>query len=301
MSKRKQPGHLFHSAADERRYANPELKGERVVNEQMASPAYRLAYDDIDFLLRNELRPVRFLLEVSKPELLLKEHGIDHTVVIFGSARTPDMEEARLQQKTAKLALEANPDDDALRAELARAEAGVRQAGYYEQARELAQLVSEQSGCEDCPQLHIVTGGGPGIMEAANRGANEAGSESVGLNIVLPREQHPNPYITPALCFQFHYFAMRKMHFLLRARALVAFPGGYGTMDELFETLTLIQTGKIQPLPVLLFGRDYWEKLIDFDFLVEEGMISSKDLGIFQFVDDIERAWEIIRDSLEKD
>ena len=261
------------------RYANPELKGERVVNEQMASPAYRLAYDDIDFLLRDELRPVRFLLEVSKPELLLKEHGIDHTVVIFGSARTPDMEEARLQQKTAKLALEANPDDDALRAELARAEAGVRQAGYYEQARELAQLVSEQSGCEDCPQLHIVTGGGPGIMEAANRGANEAGSESVGLNIVLPREQHPNPYITPALCFQFHYFAMRKMHFLLRARALVAFPGGYGTMDELFETLTLIQTGKIQPLPVLLFGRDYWEKLIDYDFLVEEGMISQQGPG----------------------
>ncbi len=301
MSKRKQPGHLFHSAADERRYATPELKGERFANEQINSPAYRLAYDDMDFLLRDEMRPVRFLLELSKPELLLKEHGINHSVVIFGSARTQDMTQARLQQEKAKLALEENPDDSDLRAGLARAEAGLRQARYYEQARELAQLVSQQSGCDDCPQLHIVTGGGPGIMEAANRGASEAGFESVGLNIVLPHEQQPNPYITPALCFQFHYFAMRKMHFMLRARALVAFPGGYGTMDELFETLTLIQTGKIKPLPILLFGRDYWEKLINFDLMVEEGMISREDLGIFQFIDDIDRAWEIIRESLDKD
>ena len=301
MSKRKQPGHLFHSAADERRYANPELKGEGFANELINSPAYRLAFDDVDFLLRDEMRPVRFLLELSKPELLLKEHGINHSVVIFGSARTHDMTLACQQQEKAKLALEENPDDSYLRAVLAKAEAGLRQAHYYEQARGLAQLVCQQSGCDDCPQLHIVTGGGPGIMEAANRGASEAGFESVGLNIVLPHEQHPNPYITPALCFQFHYFAMRKMHFMLRARALVAFPGGYGTMDELFETLTLIQTGKIKPLPVLLFGRDYWEKLINFDLMVEEGMISREDLRIFQFIDDIELAWKIIRESLEKD
>ncbi len=301
MSRRKQPGHLFHSAADERPYANPELKGKGIASKQMSSPAYRLAFDDMAFLLRDELRPVRFLLELSKPELLLKEHGIDHTVVIFGSARTYDMEQALLKKDQAEQALQQNPDAAALHADLARAESRVRQAGYYEQAREFAQLVSKRSGCEDCPQLHIITGGGPGIMEAANRGASEAGSESVGLNIVLPHEQSPNPYITPELCFQFHYFAMRKMHFMLRARALVAFPGGYGTMDELFETLTLIQTGKIKPLPVLLFGREYWEKLINFDLMVEEGMISREDLEIFHFVDDIDRAWEIIRESLEKD
>ena len=299
MSKRKQPGHLFHSAADERRFANPEYNGPE--NEQLNSPAYRLAFDDIEFLLRDEMRPVRFLLELSKPEILLKEHGVNHSVVIFGSARTCDMEQALLKRESARQALENDSDDSSLHAAYAKAEAAVRHAQYYEQARELASLVSARSGCDDCPKLHVITGGGPGVMEAANRGASEVGAESVGLNIVLPHEQQPNPYITPELCFQFHYFAMRKMHFMLRARALVAFPGGFGTMDELFETLTLIQTGKINHLPVLLFGKDYWQKLINFDLMVEEGMISREDLSIFQFVDDVERAWEIIRESLEVD
>ncbi|MDG2176047.1 MAG: TIGR00730 family Rossman fold protein [Gammaproteobacteria bacterium] len=299
MSRRKRPGHLFPNAADDRRHAYSDT--EQTVSEQESSSAYRLAYDDIDFLLRDEMRPVRFLLELSKPELVLQEHGVNHSVVIFGSARTTSMENALLQKQEIEHALSDRPDDSDLLAGLAKADAGLRHAGYYEQARKLAGLISDKSGCEDCPQLHVITGGGPGVMEAANRGAQEIGAETVGLNIVLPHEQHPNPYITPELCFQFHYFALRKMHFMLRARALIAFPGGFGTLDELFETLTLIQTGKIQPLPVLLFGKDYWERLIDFDLLVEEGMISREDLEIFQFVDDEERAWEIIRGSLEKD
>ena len=299
MSRRKRPGHLFPNAADDRRHAYSDT--EQTVSEQESSSAYRLAYDDIDFLLRDEMRPVRFLLELSKPELVLQEHGVNHSVVIFGSARTTSMENALLQKQEIEHALSDRPDDSDLLAGLAKADAGLRHAGYYEQARKLAGLISDKSGCEDCPQLHVITGGGPGVMEAANRGAQETGAETVGLNIVLPHEQHPNPYITPELCFQFHYFALRKMHFMLRARALIAFPGGFGTLDELFETLTLIQTGKIQPLPVLLFGKDYWERLIDFDLLVEEGMISREDLEIFQFVDDEERAWDIIRGSLEKD
>jgi uncharacterized protein (TIGR00730 family) len=299
MSRRKRPGHLFPNAADDRRHAYADEA--QAITEQESSSAYRLAYDDIDFLLRDEMRPVRFLLELSKPELVLQEHGVNHSVVIFGSARTTSMENALLQKQEIEHALSDTPDDPDLLARLAKADAGLRHAGYYEQARKLAGLISDRSGCEDCPQLHVITGGGPGVMEAANRGAQETGAETVGLNIVLPHEQHPNPYITPELCFQFHYFALRKMHFMLRARALIAFPGGFGTLDELFETLTLIQTGKIQPLPVLLFGKDYWERLIDFDLLVEEGMIKREDLEIFQFVDDEERAWEIIRGSLEKD
>ena len=299
MSRRKLPGHLFQSAADDRRHAQSD--DSPISRDQINSEAYKLAYDDIDFLLRDEMRPVRFQLELTKAELVLQEHDINHCVVIFGSARTSDLKTALFMQEEVELSLRELPDNTELREKLARAESYTRHADYYEKARQLATLVSEKSGCTDCPQLHIVTGGGPGIMEAANRGASEAGAESIGLNIVLPHEQSPNPYITPALCFQFHYFALRKMHFMLRARAMVAFPGGFGTLDELFETLTLIQTGKIEPMPVLLFGRDYWKRLIDFDFLVDEGMINGKDLDIFQFVDDEEEAWEIIRNSLEKD
>jgi uncharacterized protein (TIGR00730 family) len=299
MPNRKNPGHLFHTAAEDRRHARRE--GSEIAVGQINSPAYKLAYDDIDFLLRDEMRPVRFFLELSKPELLLQERGINHAVVIFGSARTSDMEKAIQRRDMLNKALQNEPKDKALLQQLARAEVDIRHATYYEQARRLGHLISERSGCEECPCLHVVTGGGPGIMEAANRGAQEAGAETVGLNIVLPHEQTPNPYITPELCFQFHYFAMRKMHFMLRARALVIFPGGYGTFDELFEALTLIQTGKIKPLPVLLFGRDYWQKVIDFDFMVKEGMISPNDVDIFHYVDDEEEAWQIIRDSLEID
>ena len=299
MSRRKRPGHLFQSAADDRLNAAGDASA--IAKEQILSPAYKLAYDDIDFLLRDELRPVRFLLELTKPELILQEHEVNHAVVVFGSARTCGLEEAMREKGDVEQALSVNPGDSVLQEKLVKADAMIKQAGYYEKARELGRLVSEKSGCEDCPQLHVVTGGGPGVMEAANRGASEAGAESIGLNIVLPHEQEPNPYITTALCFQFHYFAMRKMHFMLRARAMVAFPGGFGTLDELFETLTLIQTHKIDPMPVLLFGQEFWERLIDFDFLVNEGMISRKDLDIFQFVDDADTAWNIIRESLETD
>jgi len=299
MPNRKESGHLFHNAADDRHYAYPEKR--EMSKAQVTADAYKLAFDDIDFLLRDEMRPVRFLLELSKPELLLQEHGINQTVVIFGSARTLDMETALLKKEKAELALNENPGDPDLQKEVSRSDRMIRQAGYYEQARKLSRLISESSGCADCPQLHVVTGGGPGIMEAANRGAHEAGYESVGLNIVLPHEQAPNPYITPELCFQFHYFTMRKMHFMLRARALVIFPGGFGTLDEMFEALTLIQTGKIKPLPVIFFGRDYWQQLINFDFLVEEGVINEEDLSLFRFVDSEVDAWQIIRSSLEQD
>jgi len=299
MSNRKKPGHLFYSAADDRVHARKEKSA--LAREQLDSPAYRLAFDDMDFLLRDEMRPVRFFLELSKPELLLQEHGVNHTVVVFGSARTMDLETATRLEAEAAQALKEHPEDPALQSAMHQAQRQMRHAGWYEQARRLASLVSEKSGCEDCPQLFVVTGGGPGVMEAANRGASEAGAETIGLNIVLPHEQAPNRWITPELCFQFHYFAMRKMHFKLRARALVAFPGGFGTLDELFETLTLIQTGKIKPLPVLLFGKEYWQKLINFDLLVEEGMISPADLDIFHFIDDEEEAWKIIRESLDRD
>lgn len=297
MSNRKKPGHLFPSAADDRIRAREEQS--EIARAQIESPAYRLAYDDEDFLLRDELRPVRLMLELTKPELLMQEHGVNQTVVIFGTARSTDLETAQKASAAIKEALAARPDDPELLTQLMAAEANERHAVYYEQARKLGALISQRSGCAECPQLHVVTGGGPGVMEAANRGAIEAGHETVGLNIVLTHEQYPNPWITPALCFQFHYFAMRKMHFMLRARALVIFPGGYGTLDELFETLCLIQTGKIKPLPVLLFGKSYWQALVNFDMLVEEGMISAADRHIFQFVDDEEEAWEIIRSSLD--
>jgi uncharacterized protein (TIGR00730 family) len=297
MSKRKQPGHLFPSAAEDRKTAQ-QLDAISSSREQIDSPAYRLAFDDEDFLVREELRPVRLLLELTKPEILMREHGVHRTVVIFGSARNPSPADADRQRNAALEALTFDPANPGLIKALRAAEAAVRHAGYYESARQLSALITSRSGCEECPDLHVVTGGGPGIMEAANRGAMEAGGESIGLNIVLPHEQFPNPYITPELCFRFHYFAMRKMHFLLRARALVVFPGGFGTLDELFETLTLVQTGKIEPLPVLMFGREYWQRLINFDLLVEEGMISPEDLDWFRFVDDVEEAWQIIQMSL---
>lgn len=238
---------------------------------QTRSPSYRLAYTDLDFLKREDLRPTRLQLELMKPELLLEEHGVKATVVIFGSARTPGPE---------------RPADDPRRRDI-------------EEAEELGRLVSCREGA--CPEkLFVVTGGGPGIMEAGNRGAHLAGAESIGFNIVLPHEQAPNRYITPELCFQFHYFALRKMHFLMRARALVCFPGGFGTLDELFETLTLIQTGKIEPIPVLLFRRQWWEKLINFELMVEAGMIAASDLSLFRYVESAGEAWEIIRDYVSR-
>lgn len=235
---------------------------------QTRSPAYRLAYKDKDFLQRQDLRPLRLQLELMKPEVTLQEHGVNATVVIFGSARTP----------TAK---GTNAHSDARIAD-------------YEQARELGRLISRSEG--GCPeQLMVVTGGGPGIMEAGNRGAQDEGKASIGLNIVLPHEQAPNPYITPEFSFQFQYFAIRKMHFLIRARALVCFPGGFGTMDELFETLTLIQTGKMRPMPVLLYRREWWETIMNLPAMADAGMIDHKDLDLIQYVESAQEAWDIIR------
>jgi uncharacterized protein (TIGR00730 family) len=247
--------------------------------------AYNLAFTDTEFLLRDELRPVRMQLELLKPELIQTEQGITSTIVIFGSARIASPEAA------AVLLAQAEQSDNAQ--EIKHAQMQVQMAHYYNEARRFAAIVTSRTQDMDTP-VHVVTGGGPGIMEAGNRGAFEVGGRSIGLNIVLPHEQEPNPYITPELCFQFHYFALRKMHFLMRSIALVCFPGGFGTLDELFETMTLIQTGKCRKRPILLFGRDFWTRLINFDVLIETGMISASDVHLFCFVETAEEAWDVL-------
>ena len=251
--------------------------------------AQRLAFADPEFLLRRETRGIRFQLEMLKPDLAQTEAGIEHTVVVFGSARFCDR--ATAQARLAAAQLSANPQAIAL------AETGLRNAQHYENARIFSSLVARScAGMPDSEKLFICTGGGPGIMEAANRGASEAGAPSVALNIALPHEQEPNPYVTPKLSFKFHYFALRKMHFMMRAKALVAFPGGFGTLDELFEVMTLVQTRKARPVPILLFGSDYWQRLIHMDVLVEEGTIAAEDLQLFHYVDTPEAAWRAIGD-----
>lgn len=262
---------------------------------QTMSPSYRLAFTDIDFLLREELRPVRLQLELLKPELELLARRIESTIVIFGSARILEPSIARQRREAAEAAAKADPGDAKLAwmAELARRLEGRSRA--YEEARRFAALASSAKRPDGEQRYVIVTGGGPGIMEAANRGAHEVGAISIGHNIVLPHEQAPNPYITPELCFQFHYFALRKMHLTTRARALVIFPGGFGTLDEMFELLCLIQTGKARPMPVLLFDEAYWRRVIDFGFLAEEGVIDPHDLRLFSFVETAEQAWDHIQ------
>jgi len=290
---------------------------------QTRSPSYRLSFEDDDFMMRDELRPVRLQLELLKPELVQQDHGICSTIVIFGGTRIkePVVAAAKLAEVQAKL--DKEPDSQDLKRELAVAQRVQAKAHYYDQARQLAKMITldsqrkdgdsprkdEGSQCQDgssqykdggtC-EMVVVTGGGPGLMEAANRGADDAGGKSIGLNIVLPREQTPNRYITPELTFQFHYFAVRKMHFLMRARALVAFPGGFGTLDELFETLTLIQTKKIKPVPVLLFGSQYWRRIINFEALADEGTIDHCDLALFKYVDSVDEAWACIHDFYAK-
>jgi uncharacterized protein (TIGR00730 family) len=283
------PQSPWQSAAEE------ETPEPLIESPQMSSASYRLAYADVDFLRRPELRPVRLQLELLKAELVQQEEGIESTVVIFGSTRIPEPEAAHARLRAAEDALAAAPDDPELARRAAVARRIADKAKYYKEARRLAAMITEVSQRNGHRHYVVVTGGGPGIMEAANRGAIDAGGKSLGLSIVLPREERPNRYVTPALSFQFHYFAVRKMHFVLRARALVAFPGGYGTLDELFETLTLIQTGKVHPVPVLLFGRAYWERVIDFDALVEEGTIDPPDRDLIRFVETAEQAWAQIR------
>ncbi|MEQ1545086.1 TIGR00730 family Rossman fold protein [Methyloglobulus sp.] len=264
--------------------------------EQSRSPSYRLAYDDADFMMRDELRPVRLQLELLKPELTQAEHNIKATVVIFGSARIPDQQYAEQALSNAEQAVKKQPGDEELRQKVVEAQRILKKSHYYEEARRLGKLITMEA--RKLEQLVVVvTGGGPGIMEAANRGAADVDGKSIGLNIVLPGEQKPNPYITPELCFQFHYFAIRKMHFLMRAIALVAFPGGFGTLDELFETLTLIQTRKVRRVPVILFGRNYWDRIINFDALVEEGAISQCDRELVQYAESADEAWAIILDN----
>ncbi len=278
---------LFRSALED-----AQLAKQRSDLPQCQSSAYELAFQDNDFLLRDELRPMRLQLELLKPELVLNEHGIKSTVVIFGSARTKAPEVADEHLDRVQKRIEADGKTEDLEIELKKAMQEVNQSHYYSEARKLAAMVSQHT---EKDKLVVVTGGGPGIMEAANRGANDVGAQSIGLNIVLPFEQRPNPYISPELCFRFHYFAVRKMQFLIRAKSLVVFPGGFGTMDELFETLTLIQTHKIKPIPVLLFGQDFWEKAINFEALVDQGTIGAKDTHIFQFVESAQDAWRAVK------
>lgn len=239
---------------------------------QTRAPAYRLAFADDDFLCRDELRPVRLQLELLKPEMILNERGIQSTVVLFGGARIPEPS----RKQTARTAELAN---------LSR---------YYDEARKFARLMTEKSMSTYGRDYVIATGGGPGVMEAGNRGAADAGGASIGLNIVLPHEHAPNDYVTPGLCFNFHYFAIRKMHFLMRARAVCVFPGGFGTLDETFEALTLIQTDRMQRVPFLLFGEEFWRRIINWQALAEAGTISDEDLDLFRFVETADEAFAII-------
>ena len=284
--KSKLKSRFFISALDAAKSALLHVK-----SPQSLSSSYKLAYQDDDFILRDELRPVRLQLELLKPELILQENHIESTVVIFGSARILDPKTAEAQLVSAEAEYRKHKNDDDLRQKRDIARRAAANSKYYDEARKLGGLISNNTGKD---KMVVITGGGPGIMEAANRGAHEAGVPSIGMNIVLPFEQAPNEYITPELCFQFHYFAVRKMHLLMRARALAVFPGGFGTLDELFETMTLIQTQKVTPIPVLLFGREFWERIINFDALVEAGTISPKDLNLFQYVETAEEAWKII-------
>jgi uncharacterized protein (TIGR00730 family) len=272
------PHRLFPSAQQD-----AEVVAKSTPIPQTEHPSYRLAFQDTEFLLREELRPVRFQLELLKAEMILQEHGIESTFVLYGSARIPSPEAADT------LVAAVRTDWERTVAERLRAK-----SKYYVEAYKLAKLVSSLPREDDKRHFVICSGGGPSIMEAANKGAHDAGSESVALNIVLEHEQLPNEYVTPALSFQFHYFALRKMHFLMRARAVAVFPGGFGTFDELFETLTLIQTKKIKPMPVLLFGREFWERVVNFQALAEEGTISRDDIDLFHFVETAEEAWAIV-------
>jgi uncharacterized protein (TIGR00730 family) len=273
----------------ERRLADAwaELQAHASNGNALQADAYRLAFADPEFLLRRETRGIRFELEMLKPDLAQQDLGIDNTVVVFGSAR---VREAAIAQEQLSVA-ETSGDAKAI----ARARALLRNSAYYDQAREFARIVARYSArCPKEDQLYICTGGGPGIMEAANRGAHDEGALNVGLNIALPHEQSGNAYISPELCFKFHYFALRKMHFMMRAKALVAFPGGFGTLDELFEVITLVQCRKAKPVPIVLFGSDYWKRLLNLDVLVEEGTISAEDLDLFTYVDDPQDAWDYI-------
>jgi uncharacterized protein (TIGR00730 family) len=263
----------------------------RRVQAILASPSYREADRDVDFLQVDAARGVRLQIDYTKAELLLREHGIEHTIVVFGSTRITEPAAARRRLDAARAHAAAAPADAELQRRLRCAQRVLAKSHYYEVARALGRLVGAAGRGAASTRVVVLTGGGPGVMEAANRGAFDSGAKSVGLNIKLPHEQYPNPYITPELCFRFHYFALRKLHFLLRARALVVFPGGYGTLDELFETLTLVQTRTIAPVPIVLVGEDYWRHAVDFDFLVDEGVIEPEDRELYCYAETAPEIW----------
>ncbi|MDP1769765.1 MAG: TIGR00730 family Rossman fold protein [Nitrospirota bacterium] len=263
-------------------------------DSSIPDPSYIPADRDSEFLQREELRSVRIGLELLKPELIQREAGIQSTIVVFGSARLQEPAAANAALEAAERDAAQAPNDSTQQQRVAIARRQLALSKYYDMAREFGRLVSSTCQIDGRCDYVIVTGGGPGIMEAANRGAADVGAKSIGLNITLQHEQHPNPYITPGLSFQFRYFAIRKMHFLIRAKALVAFPGGFGTLDELFETLTLIQTGKTNSVMVVLVGRDFWERVINWQWLVDNGLIAQQDLQLFHYAETAEEAWELI-------
>jgi uncharacterized protein (TIGR00730 family) len=264
----------------------------RRVQAILNSPSYRRADNDVEFLAQDGVRGVRLQLDYLKPELLLQQHKIHQTIVVFGSTRICEPAAAMRKVQALRALLAADAKNDDLQRQLDIAERIKAKSHYYEVAREFGRLVGAANHSAREHHTAIITGGGPGVMEAANRGAFDVGAKSVGLNISLPHEQYPNPYVTPELCFSFHYFALRKLHFLLRAKALVAFPGGYGTFDELFEVLTLVQTRKIKPIPVVLVGEAYWRRAVDIDFLVDEGVIDAEDRDLFWFAETAQEIWD---------
>jgi uncharacterized protein (TIGR00730 family) len=257
------------------------------LEENDSLDSYKFAFDDQAFLARRETLGLRFQLELLKPEILLHEHGIEHTITVFGSTRFVSTQTAEELEKNAK-----TPEA------IAQAKRALLHSKYYDSAREFGEIVAKYNATQsqDRNKLHIATGGGPGIMEAVNRGAFEAGDNTIGFNISLPREQHPNPYLTPGLSFRFHYFAIRKMHFMLRARAIVAYPGGFGSFDELFEVLTLMQTKKVDHFPIILVGKSFWQEVINFKQMLEHGVIEQADMDLIHFVETAQEAWAVIRD-----
>jgi len=272
-----------------------KVQNNKNINKLMNSQAYKVAYKDLDFLGSEFARPVRLQLELLKTEIGMRRNHVKSTIVAFGGTRIIEPSQARRKLKSLETRLKKRPTDRELKKKIKIAKSIMKKSVFYDEAREFGRLVSSECQLKEKREYVIITGGGPGIMEAANRGAYEVGAKSIGLNITLPMEQEPNAYITPELCFQFHYFAIRKMHFLLRAKALVAFPGGYGTLDELFEALTLLQTGKIKPLPVILFGEKFWKELINFQYLVDEGTVNQKDIDLFVYTDSAVDAWNYIK------
>ena len=261
----------------------------------ISSNNYQLAHEDRELLNSDEMRGVRMLLEINKPEKILEEQNILSTIIVFGGASLTDKSSINNRLELAKNSLTKDPSSSNLQREITRLKNLQSISHYYDSAREFAKIVSRQNQKEHCNSHVIVTGGGPGIMEAANRGAFDADCKSIGLNISLPNEQHPNAYITPGLCFKFNYFALRKFHFVMRSVAAVFFPGGFGTFDELFELLTLRQTGMKTQIPIILFGRDYWSKVINFQFLSDHGLISDDHMNLFQYADSASEAWDIIK------